>query len=76
MDENIFLGVETTKLIARAGTEFGDVVAGAVQYAVSISGGKTSPIVQFDFGGHTFDVDQHTDVAKFVREGKAKLKKP
>lgn len=74
MDRNVFVGVDSIKLIAKAGVDFPVVVEAAVAYAKKETHLPTSPKVLFDFGSHTFDVDEHTDVAAFTKQGKLLLK--
>lgn len=75
MDGSVFVGIHTVKLIAQAGVDFAVIAEAAVAYAKHETHLPTSPVVLFDFGGHTFEVDEHTDVAKFVRENKALLRR-
>lgn len=75
MDGSVFVGIHTIKLIAQAGVDFTVIAEAAITYAKQETHLPTSPVVQFDFSGYTFEVDEHTDVAKFVRDNKALLRK-
>lgn len=74
MDKNVFVGVDSIKLIAKAGVDFPVVVEAAVAFAKKETHLPTSPKVLFDFGSHTFEVDEHTNVTSFTKYGKMLMK--